>query len=44
MDSAVAIMAHQPTDPSAFESSSTTRNAVSGAVSGPPIERGRYIW
>ena len=40
---ALAIMAHQPTDPSAFDSSSTTRKTVKGGISGSPIERGRYI-
>jgi hypothetical protein len=37
----VLIMAHQPTEPSTFDSSSMTRNAVGGGVSGPPTERGR---
>ena len=36
-------MVHQPIEPSALEISSIARNTVSGASSGPPIERGRNI-
>jgi hypothetical protein len=43
MEIAVAIIAHHPTDPSTRDNASTTRKAVSGAVSGPPTDRGRYI-
>jgi hypothetical protein len=39
----VAIIAHQPIEPSAFDISSIARNTVSGSSSGPPIDRGRYI-
>jgi hypothetical protein len=40
---AVAIIVHQPMEPSAWETSSTARKTTSGGSSGPPIERGRYI-
>ena len=43
MEMDVAIMAHHPTDPSIRDNASTTRNAVSGGVSGPPADRGKYI-
>ena len=39
----VASMVHQPIEPLALEISSITRKTTSGASSGPPIERGRYI-
>ena len=39
----MAIIVHQPTEPSAFEISSIARNTVNGSSSGPPIERGRNI-
>jgi hypothetical protein len=42
-DMVLAIMAQQPIEPSALDSSSIARNTVSGASSEPPIERGRYI-
>ena len=42
-ETALAIIVHQPMEPSAREISSTTRKTTSGGSSGPPIERGRYI-
>jgi hypothetical protein len=43
-DKTVAIITLQPTEPSAFDSSSMALNAVRGDISGPPAERGKYIW
>src|SRR4029434_909172 len=40
----VALIVHHPTDPSAFDTSSMTRNTVSGGGSAPPSARGRYHW
>jgi len=42
-DTAVAIIVHQPMEPSAREISSMARKTTSGGSSGPPIARGRYI-
>ena len=43
LETAVAIIVHQPMEPSAREMSSMARKTTSGGSSGPPIERGRYI-
>jgi hypothetical protein len=40
----VALIVHHPTDPSAFDTSSITRNTVRGGGSAPPSARGRYHW